>query len=554
MTSLYGQQNSVIEWSYASGKSYANPFNEIQLDVVVTAPDGTEQTVPAFWGGEQIWRLRYASPQTGTHRFRTVASDTANSDLHGREGALEITPYTGTNPLLKHGALRVAADKRHLEHRDGAPFFWLGDTWWMGFCKRLKYPEDFAELTNDRVRKGFTLIQIIAGLYPDMPPFDERGANEAGYPWEKDFSRINPAYFDQADVRVAHLVRAGLVPCIVGFWGYFLDVAGADVLKKHWRYLIARYGAYPVVWCAAGEALMPYYLSPAFHEMMNVIERDGWLPADRRAVWSDLMRYLRTTDSYDNPLAIHPTRYGHDQTDDPSVMDLDWLQTGHGGYRSLKNTIDMVESALAHEPKMPVLVSEVDYEGILEGSREENQRFLFWACLLSGTLGHTYGANGIWQVNTREKPFGASPHGLSWGNRAWNDAYTLPGSKQIGLGKQLLERYAWEKFKAHPEWVEPHQTADDRLAPYAAGIPGEVRIIYIPVEAAQLLRSNLPVLKQLEPNVAYRGFYWDPSTGEEYPCGAVQADAQGDYPMPLPPIFRDWVFVMERRDEDEKRD
>ena len=27
-------------------------------------------------------------------------------------------------------------------------------------------------------------------------------------------------------------------------------------LKKHWRYLIARYGAYPVIWCAAGEALI----------------------------------------------------------------------------------------------------------------------------------------------------------------------------------------------------------------------------------------------------------------------------------------------------------
>ena len=32
-------------------------------------------------------------------------------------------------------------------------------------------------------------------------------------------------------------------------------------MKKHWRYLIARWGAYPVVWCLAGEGTMPYYLS-----------------------------------------------------------------------------------------------------------------------------------------------------------------------------------------------------------------------------------------------------------------------------------------------------
>ena len=72
------------------------------------------------------------------------------------------------------------------------PFFWLGDTWWMGLTKRLRWPEDFEALTNDRVQKGFTVVQIVAGLYPDMPSFDERGFNEAGSAWDKDFSRINP--------------------------------------------------------------------------------------------------------------------------------------------------------------------------------------------------------------------------------------------------------------------------------------------------------------------------------------------------------------------------
>lgn len=544
MITYHGIQNNVIEWAYSSGKAYADPFNEIRLDIVVSTPDGMQQTVPAFWGGDQTWRVRFASPQTGTHTFCTVCSDTSNNDLHGREGTLEISEYTGTNALLKHGPLRVASDKRHLEHRDGTPFFWLGDTWWMGFTKRLRYPEDFSTLVNDRVQKGFSLIQIIAGLYPDMPPFDERGANEAGYPWEKDFSRINPAYFDQADTRIAHLVRVGLVPCVVGFWGYFLDVAGAEALKKHWRYLIARWGAYPVVWCAAGEALMPYYLSPDFATMLANIDHTAWLPADRRAVWTDMLRHIRATDSFHNPLTIHPTRFGHEQADDATQMDIDWLQTGHGGYRSLANTINMLEESLAHEPKMPVLISEVNYEGILEGSREEIQRFLFWACLLDGAAGHTYGANGIWQVNTREKPFGASPHGLSWGYRSWDEAMRLPGSEQIGLAKKLLERYMWHQFEPHPEWITHSQTAENRLGVYAAGIPNQVRIIYVPVESAQFLRTDQPVLQGLEPDVTYRAFYWDPSTAQETDLGTIQQH-DGTYQLPLPPILRDWVFVLE---------
>ena len=75
---------------------------------------------------------------------------------------------------------------------------------------------------------------------------------------------------------------------------------------------------------------------------------------------------------------------------------------------------------------MPVLVGEVCYEGILEASRQEIQRFMFWTCILNGAGGHTYGANGIWQVNTRERPFGPSPHGRSWGDVPWDVAARTP--------------------------------------------------------------------------------------------------------------------------------
>ena len=41
-------------------------------------------------------------------------------------------------------------------------------------------------------------MQIVAGLYPDMGAFDDRGRNEFGFPWQRDYSRINPEYFDLA--------------------------------------------------------------------------------------------------------------------------------------------------------------------------------------------------------------------------------------------------------------------------------------------------------------------------------------------------------------------
>src|SRR5579862_3615151 len=228
------------EWSYTSGKQYDDPFNRVEVDAVVALPSGGEERVPAFWAGGSTWRVRYAPPAPGSYRIRSICSDAKNRDLHDQALTLRVDPYAGTNTHYKHGPLRVSADRRHFEHADGTPFFWLGDTWWMALSKRLRWPTDFRTLAADRVAKGFTVVQIVAGLYPDMPAFDPRGANEAGFPWVEDYARINPAYFDMADLRIQHLVDRGIAPCIVGGWGYYLPLLGLERMKKHWRYLIAR--------------------------------------------------------------------------------------------------------------------------------------------------------------------------------------------------------------------------------------------------------------------------------------------------------------------------
>ncbi|MBM3279070.1 MAG: DUF4038 domain-containing protein [Candidatus Handelsmanbacteria bacterium] len=253
-----------------------------------------------------------------------------------------------------------------------------------------------------------------------------------------------------------------------------------------------------------------------------------------------MARQIRALDAGRNPLTIHPTQLGHDQVDDPGILDLDMLQTGHFGYPSLAPTVNLLEQSLAHEPKLPVLVSEVNYEGIMESSREEVQRFLFWSCLLSGAAGHTYGANGLWQVNTAAKPYGLSPHGSSWGIIPWDQAYKLPGSGQLGLGKKLLERFRWWEFAPHPEWVEPHQNAERRVACYAAGIPGQVRLIFIPAETSWVAWTGNLKVKGLER--PHRACYFDPKTGNEHPLGLTTA---GEWPAPKPPVFQDWVLALE---------
>jgi hypothetical protein len=189
---------------------------------------------------------------------------------------------------------------------------------------------------------------------------------------------------------------------------------------------------------------------------------------------------------------------------------------------------------------MPVLVGEVCYEGIQEASRQEVQRYMFWACMLSGAAGHTYGANGIWQVNTPEQPYGLSPHGHSWGGPAWQVAAELPGSGQLGLAKSLLMRYTWTRLEPAPDLVEPHWTHEDYWQPFAAQIPGEAVIVFAP-------NGRKPLHFKQVPAFVSRAYLFNPSDGTEVPLGEIAKDESGGWKPPEFPVFRDWVMVLDRR-------
>jgi hypothetical protein len=311
----------------------------------------------------------------------------------------------------------------------------------MGLCNRLHWPDEFAELAADRRAKGFTVVQIVAGLYPDMPPFDPRGANEAGFPWEKDYARIRPEYFDAADQRLDYLVQQGLAPCIVGAWGYFLPWLGVDKAKQHWRYLTARYGAYPVIWCVAGEANLPWYLAKGF----------PW--DDRELVhgWTEVARSLRADDPFHRLMTIHPTGIGplnaRHAIDDAALIDFDMLQTPHGERDAIAPTYKAVTHSWGGMPAMPTLDGEASYEMLMDKISPEWPRAMFWLCMMNGAAGHTYGANGIWQCNRKEQAHGKSPLGGSYGVISWDDAMRLPGSRQIGLAKAFLTSLPWQQLE-----------------------------------------------------------------------------------------------------------
>ena len=156
---------------------------------------------------------------------------------------------------------------------------------------------------------------------------------------------------------------------------------------------------------------------------------------------------MRTTDSFHRLITTHPRGSARDEVLDASVFDFELQQSGHGS-----PTEEHASKALAgwnRLPAMPVLSGEARYEAleITPMLHAKEAREAFWAHLLnSGCAGHTYGANGIWQVNLSEKRFGKSPTGNDWGGTPWQEAMSLPGSTQLAHAKKFLLTLPWPQL------------------------------------------------------------------------------------------------------------
>ncbi|HEY3391398.1 MAG TPA: DUF4038 domain-containing protein, partial [Lacipirellulaceae bacterium] len=206
-------------------------------------------------------------------------------------------------------------------------------------------------------------------------------------------------------------------------------------------------------------------------------------------------------------------------------------------------------------PAMPVLNSEVSYEALLDRIPADVPRLLFWTNILSGAAGHTYGANGIWQVNRKGQPYGNSPHGGNYGTLPWDEAMKLPGSQHMDFAKRLLERYPWHRFEPHLEWATWSENSDQRpptdeqaradefIVPYAAGVPGSVRVIYLP--------KPWPVtVNKLEQSERYTARFFNPTNGGSRDIGPVQPGVDGSWTSAPPTnVPADWVLILEASED-----
>ncbi|AEB07715.1 hypothetical protein Corgl_1616 [Coriobacterium glomerans PW2] len=518
--------------TFESKEEYANPFLDVVITAAFTGPAGEQIIREAYWDGGCIYRVSFAPTAPGTWGYALVAPPRCG--LNGVTGTVEAVPYRGDLAIYRHGFLKVAEGGRHLAYDDGTPFFWLGDTHWeFAFGERWdesNHPEmdsQFKGMVDRRVNQGFTVYQT--NLRSDLGP----GAHLF---WRKDGPDVpNVEFYQQElDRRMLYLADAGLINALGQAWFFSVQGDGGVEHQKHLaRYLVARYGALPIVWTLAGE--IAGYDADADLRAARI---DGWrevaLEIERRCGYATLQTAHYTNE---RPFA--------DYYQDEDWFDFTLNQAGHGDY--LIRATDYADFFADH-PRKPFVEGEALYElcSTLEemGCRkctDDMLRRVAYMTIQMGGCGYTYGAQGIWD-NVWEKPAEPDPM-MAIFNRfgvTWAEAVDAPGAAQMGYMRRFYEENRfWELVPYHMGAPEGNLFAKKR--PLATVSSDLARIIAYYGDTA---RKGLVIDGVAEGSI-YRMRWFDPRTGV-YRDGECAPATSGSVELPVKPDLGDWLAVLER--------
>lgn len=333
----------------------------------------------------------------------------------------------------QHGPLQVSANSRYLQHADGTPFFWLGDTGWL-LPERLNRDEAAYYLQHCK-EAGFNVVQV--QTVNGVPAMNIYG--QSSHPYGYDFSRIDQpdvyGYWNHIDYIIDTAERQGIYIGMVCIWGGLVKAGLMDTAqaKAYGTFLANRYKNRPnIIWIIGGDTYG------------NI----------KTEVWDTLASTIKAIDK-NHLMTFHPFGRTLSTTwfNDASWLDFNMFQSGHRRYgqsKDYKNSLlppgteednwRYVEQSHSMKPMRPVIDGEPSYEAIPQGlhdpkegfwKAEDARRYAYWS-VFAGAFGHTYGHNSIMQFL---KPGVNAAYGAT---KLWYDALNDEGYNQMKHLKKLI--------------------------------------------------------------------------------------------------------------------
>jgi hypothetical protein len=471
-TGLYSRWEMILE----SAATYENPIQDVRVTVEFEC-EGVVETREAFWDGGQIWRVRFAPERCGRWFWKTRCSRPEDGGLHGKSGEFLCEPGSPAD----RGPLRVSPNRRHFEHADGTPFFWMGDTVWNGPLKASE--ADWRTFLSDRAAKGFNVIQFVATQWISAAGDAEGRQAYLG----RERIRIDPAFFHRLDRRIDainehHMVAAPVLAWAAGWNADSVHLNPGNTLSEEQmvllaRYFVARYGAHDVVWILAG---------------------DGIYEGEEAERWKRIGR-LALKDT--NRLAtMHPGGkiWVAPQFRDEEWFDFNGYQSGHwnddSNFRWINEGPPSTDWMTA--PAMPHVNLEPCYEGhkSMGGGRvidaHDVRRACYWSLLAAPVAGITYGAHGVWSWESRpELPMSHPNTGIAL---AWKDAMRMPGSTSMAQLKTLFTSIEWSRLSPCRELLaeQPGLEYSNLFIAAACSKERDLAVIYLPEGGEAKLRPG----------------------------------------------------------------
>lgn len=331
-----------------------------------------------------------------------------------------------------NGKLKVSDNKRFLQHENGTPFFWLGETSWLLPSRSNR--EQVGYFMNSIKKNGFNVLQI--SVLHGIPAMNAYG--DWALPNGFDFKNIDKPgeynYWQHVDYIVETAERQGIYIGIVCVWGGAVKskTFGIEEAKKYGKFLAERYKKYPnIVWLIGGDA-------------RGDVEMD---------VWKTLANTIRAIDP-DHLMTYHPFGRTLSATwfNNEPWLDFNMYQSGHRRYGQRKGDGDesvtnqeedswrYAEESLAMTPLKPVVDGEPSYEGIPQGLHDTTQplwkdndvrRYAYWS-VFAGAFGHTYGNSSTMQMY---QPSYSPAYGAT---EPWWESLHNPGAQQMQYLKKLI--------------------------------------------------------------------------------------------------------------------
>lgn len=446
------------EQALTSARAYANPYAEVTLQVTYRGPGGRTMHTYGFWDGGNTFRLRCAFPVAGKWRWETSCSDAKDTGLHEQHGTVEVVAYRGTNPLYRHGFLKVSDDCRFLAHADGTPFLWMGDTAWAGPMRASD--EEWEAYLADRASKHFSLVQVAPASHW-AGETDRQGAR----PFTDETCRQwNPAYWQVFEHKVERANEQGLVVLLVGLMEPVSRYPEAAATCLFARNIVARlYGNFMI-------------FSPSFDSpVMPLADEVGRATREATAV------HLIT--QHPGTPWNQPTPTFSDQYYDQPYLDIAAVQTGHNAGHldwCARNALEWPLQLYRHEPHKPVINLEAMYDAQgMNGWRAVDARSLGWRSWLSGAMGYTYGAGDV-------PPKSPKGGGVLWRwvtdpakYDYWAKALQWDSSFQMGYLADFLRGLEWWRLQPAPELIRNQSEDVTRRMALARTAKGDLAVAYL---------------------------------------------------------------------------